>query len=189
MEVRARLELNNAREALAVENIKDAVTHYSRALHWYLPGGASETAAEELLELGLRLLDDDREEIAMRALLRVRSGLYGARWLAIPRMDLIRRTEPVLADMLTKQKIRSDASPTLYEKQKQAYLTEMREPSRPAVLPGLSAFFGFLLWVTAAFFFIFKFFQGRRAGWSRAWIWATIWGLGFSIWLWGLKWA
>lgn len=189
MEYRAVAELKHGRNYILSEDVEKAMTHYSRALHWYLPWGSSETAAEELLEIGLRLAGEGNEEVAMRALLRVRSGLYGARWLVVPRMDLIRRAEPVLADILAREKLGHGSSLELYESQKAEYLSLLQEPPRPALLPTIAASFGFLLWVTSVFLFIFRFFGNKNSGWSRSWPWIFVMGVGFGIWLWGMKWS
>ena len=53
VEFRAREELRQARQALTRDDPAEGLKHYGRALCWYLPGGAAETAAEELLAKGM----------------------------------------------------------------------------------------------------------------------------------------
>ncbi|MBW2092267.1 MAG: hypothetical protein JRI34_09130, partial [Deltaproteobacteria bacterium] len=81
LEFRARSELALARQALDRSELNESLKHYSRALNWYVPFGSAETAAKELLDLGLRLENQNRFDEARLAFSRLRSGLYGARSL------------------------------------------------------------------------------------------------------------
>jgi hypothetical protein len=104
METRARNELALARAASA-GNIDLALKHYSRCLTWYVPFGTAETAAEELLALGEKWSEAGRIRDAYLAIIRMRSGLYGARWLIVPRQDLLDRAEPLLARLQAQRKL------------------------------------------------------------------------------------
>lgn len=189
VEARARMELALAQKAAARADYSGALKHYSRCLNWYLPGGTAETAAEELLETGLARARQGRDHEAALALDRMRSGLYGARSLFTPRLDLIAKAEPVLAQLRAREKLGPQASPSALDGQARVYLEIMRRPSRPAIGPALAATSGFLLWVGAALAFVFAFFRTKGRTWSRIWPWVVIWAAGFSLWLWGLKWA
>ncbi|MBU2546862.1 MAG: hypothetical protein KKB20_00500 [Proteobacteria bacterium] len=186
MEMRAREELARARQARDGSETDLALKHYSRALNWYVPGGAAETAAEDLLELGLARDRAGRAREATLALMRMRSGLYGARSFYLPRRDLIERAEPVLARLRAREKLGPEATEADTARQARVYLDLMRAPGRPAFWPALAASAGFLIWVVSALGFIFRFF-GREN--RVAWPWAAVWAAGFVLWLWGMKWA
>ena len=190
MEYRARVERGLALEALERRDSDGALRHYSRALNWYVPFGTAETAAEELLEMGLKWDKEGRDNEAVLALSRMRSGLYGARSLYTPRRDLISRAEPVLARLRAKAKLGAQAPASDLVRQARIYLDLMQRPARPALGPALAAAGGFLIWVISALVFIARFFSGNGGGsWPRAWPWAAVWAAGFSLWLWGMKWA
>ncbi len=188
LEFRARSELALAREALSRSEVPEALKHYSRALNWYVPFGSAETAAQELLELGLKLKDQGHFEEARLALSRLRSGLYGDRGFYTPRMDLIKRAETPLAELMARFKLGKEAKKADLKAAAQTYLDLYDRPTRPGIGPALAAVGGFLIWVAGALLFIIQFSLNKKS-WGKTWPWALIWSIGFVIWLWGLKWA
>jgi len=186
IELRARNELDLARTA-GTSDLTGALKHYTRALSWYVPFGAAETAAEELLEMGLSQKNKGSLKEAELALSRMRAGLYGARSFYTPRKDLISRAEPHLAELLARRKLGPAAEGPALQAKIDAYLEIMRRPSRPATRPALAASGGFIIWIAAALVFIARF--ARDGIGLRAWPWALVWALGFVLWVWGMKWA
>lgn len=189
IEVRARSELGLARKAAARSDVRTAMKHYARSLNWYLPFGSAETAAEELLALGLKLASDGRETEAAIALSRMRSGLYGARSLFTPRRDLIAEAEPHLAGLRARARLGGSAAPAELDKKTAEYLAIYRRPARPGTGPALAAVGGFAVWVAAVLVFIGVYYRREREKPRGAWIWAAVWAAGFILWLWGMKWA
>lgn len=181
VEFRARGELSLARDAVCRQEVGGALRHYSRALNWYLPWGSAETAAAELLEFGLRLKAEGRDEPAFLALSRARAGLYGARGLYTPRPDLIARAEPPLAELMARRKLGPEASASDLEAQSRRYLDLLARPAKPDLAPGLAAAGGFLLWVGAALVFIARYSRG-----GRTLPWLLLWAAGFILWFGGL---
>ncbi|MBW1711057.1 MAG: hypothetical protein JRG97_14160 [Deltaproteobacteria bacterium] len=188
LEYRARSEVNLARKALDRSEFNESLKHYSRALNWYVPFGAAETAAREMLDLGLKLKSQGRDDDARLTLSRLRSGLYGARSIYTPRVDLIKRAEPHLAELMARAKLGEGAKKPSLEATTRTYLDLFARPSRPQTGPALAAAGGFLIWISGALVFIIRFSSFKR-GWGQAWPWALVWAAGFIIWLWGLKWA
>lgn len=185
MEFRAREEMTLARQARAKTDYQEAIKHYSRAMNWYLPWGSAETAAEELLVLGQTLGSQGQISEAAKALARVRGGLYAARSLFTPRPDLIAKVEPILAGWQAKLRLGPEATPQALEKQTREYLIILQQPARPGTWPAMAAELGFILWVAATAMFIMAYTrQVRTAG-----LWAVLWAIGFTVWLWGLKWS
>jgi hypothetical protein len=181
VEFRARGELSLAREAVRRQEVSGALRHYARALSWYVPWGSAETAAAELLELGLRLKAEGRYEPAFLAFSRMRAGLYGARGLYTPRPDLIARAEPPLAELMARRKLGPEASASDLQVQSRRYLDLLARPAKPNLAPGLAAAGGFLLWVGAVLVFVVRFSRG-----GRRLPWLLLWAAGFALWLWGL---
>ncbi len=188
-EYRARTELALARTAAASADDDAALRHYSRAINWYVPFGSAGTAAEELLNLGFKWRGQGRDKQALIALDRVRSMLYGSRSLYTPRTDLIDRAEPVIAELRALEKLGREAAPDQLRTQARIYLELMTRHARPRTGPALAATGGFVLWVLAAFLFIFRFFRRKDTSWAGAWPWAVLWMSGFALWLGGLAWS
>ncbi|MEW5723655.1 MAG: hypothetical protein AB1896_11150 [Thermodesulfobacteriota bacterium] len=189
LESRAGAELAAARQALAGGDPHRALTHYSRSLNWYVPFGAADTAAEELLGLGLNWARDGKNDLASLALMRLRAGLYGARWIYTPRRDLLGRAEPALARLMALARLGPGAAPGQIEEKASGYLDLMRRPATPRPGPALAAAGGFLLWTAAVLAFIFVYFGPEGPKRKKAWLWAIAWAAGFALWLGGLTWA
>lgn len=189
IEYRARVEYGKASAALEKGDVDKAVKHFDRSLVWYVPFGTAERAAEELMKIGLDMKSRGKEKDARIVLSRMRSGLYGARSFYTPRMDLIRAVEPDIAELLAREKLGPDADETRIKEQADEYLALLQKPARPELAPAFAASGGFFLWVAAAFGFIFTFFKDDANSWKKAWPWTLVWGAGFIIWLWGMKWA
>jgi hypothetical protein len=192
VEYRARSELKQARDCVNGSDINRALTHYSRALNWYVPFGSAGKAAEELLALGLDLKARGDTVHARLALSRLRAGLYGSRSLYIPKGGIIKQAEPHLAELMALVKLGSEAEPSALEAQTGTYLDLLSKPAQPSTGPGLAASAGFLIWTAAILLFIFR----SRLGWipvergrNRALILVIICVLGFVIWLAGMIWA
>lgn len=189
IEYRARSEIRLARESLDQADLGGALKHYSRSLNWYVPWGAAETAAEDLFALGNRLIREGRENDGFKALSRMRAGLYGARSLYVPRMDLIVRAEPVMAELLAQKSSDTPVPPAVIQERSEDYLQLMRQSPRPGVGPAAAATGGFLFWVAAVLIFIRRFFSGGGGNWRRGAPWAMLAAVGFTLWIWGMAWC
>lgn len=188
VELRARDELKIARQAAGSVDIQKSIKHYSRALNWYLPFGAAGTAAREMFQMGEKFIADGQTKQAMLAFSRVRSGLYGARSFYVPQIDLIRKTELYLADIMARNKLGDGAEKEAFAATRQEYLNLMRKKATPAVGPSIAVSAGFLIWVLAVILFIFRYVHDKGS-FDRAWIWTFVWTVGFIVWLWGMKWS
>ncbi|MEE9555836.1 MAG: hypothetical protein V3V76_01145 [Candidatus Adiutricales bacterium] len=192
VEYRAGSELKQARDYVNGSAINQALTHYSRALNWYVPFGSAGKAADELLALGLELKAQGRSAEARLALSRLRAGLYGSRSIFTPRRGIIKQAEPHLAELMALDKLGAKAEPSALKSQTKTYLDLLSKPARPSTGPALAAAGGFLIWTAAVLLFIFR----SRAEWIpgkdtrlQILILASVCGLGFFIWLAGMIWA
>lgn len=188
MEFRARGEINLARSAVDSDP-ETALKHYSRCLTWYVPFGTAETAAEEMLALGEKWAAEGRTHEAYLALSRMRAGLYGARWLIVPRQDLIDRADPQLARLQVIRKLGENADETKMKALSKKYLDLLQAPVRPATAAALAVTMGFLSWIAGGMWFIWK-----RHG-TESWRWndllppVLLFAVGYAFWLWGMTWA
>ena len=186
LEFRARAELDLARVAASKPDIERALKHYRRALNWYVPGGTWNRAAEDLLVLAEKLKAEGRDEQALLALSRLRSGLYGARSFYTPRADLLDRINPMIALWRAEAKLGKDADPAELGKLSAEYLNLLTAPLRPETGPALATVFGFIAWVAGCFWFIFLFFDPVRGGFIRAWPSYLPMAAGFVFWIAGM---
>jgi hypothetical protein len=104
MEVKAANELETARKTL-LKSEETAIRHYFQALNWYAPWGSSQTAAEELRDLGLSLNKEGKRVLAYQAFLRLRGALYAARSFYTPRRDILETANVFLAGYLSDMKL------------------------------------------------------------------------------------
>lgn len=162
LEFRARNELERARAHASAREFTAADRHYFQTLNWYAPWGASQTAADELLALGVSHLSEGREEEAFQSLLRLRAGLIAARSLYQPRQEILDAATPLIALILARKKLGEAADPseitaqaTIYQ---ELYVSAAANPQEWLVLIVLS----FLLWVAAAFQLVFAYFSGKK---------------------------
>ncbi|MDR1487856.1 MAG: hypothetical protein LBT62_07705 [Deltaproteobacteria bacterium] len=162
MEYRASGELEKARAFREASNYEAADRHYFQALNWYAPWGSSQTAAEELMELGREHLGQGRHTQAYQSFLRLRGGLMAARSFYLPRADLIEAANPFIALYLAEQKLGPQASRDEINAQAQLYLQLYAE--NPPIGEGwhFLTIAGFLGWVIAGFRLIAIFFDNRR---------------------------
>jgi hypothetical protein len=188
METRARNELALARAASA-GNIDLALKHYSRCLTWYVPFGTAETAAEELLALGEKWSEAGRIRDAYLAIIRMRSGLYGARWLIVPRQDLLDRAEPLLARLQAQRKLGEAAEKDQIEALSKKHLALLQAPPRPSTGSALAVTLGFLAWITGGLWFISKRYGRELRPWRELLPSALLFAAGYVVWLWGMMWA
>ena len=138
LEYRAGSELKQARDWVNDSDLNQALTHYSRALNWYVPFGSAGKAARELLALGLELKARGDTVHARLALSRLRSGLYGSRSLYTPQHGIIQQAEPHLAELMALAKLSPEAEPSALKAQTRAYLDLLTQPARPATGPSLA---------------------------------------------------
>lgn len=192
LEYRAGSELKQARDCVNRSDLDRALTHYSRALNWYVPFGSAGKAADELLALGLDLKARGDTAHARLALSRLRAGLYGSRGLYIPRRGIIKQAEPHLAELMALAKLGPKAEPSVRAAQTQTYLDLLSKPAQPSTVSGLAASAGFLIWTAAILLFIFRSRLGwipGKSGLNRILIPVVLCGLGFAVWLAGMIWA
>jgi hypothetical protein len=164
LERRAEEELEAARAFAAQGDYKAADRHYFQALNWYAPWGSSQKAADELMALGLEHLRSGRDGQAFQSLLRLRSALVAARSFYQPRPDLLEAATPILAISLARQKLGPEASQEDISSQAAIYHSLYVSAAAREQRWYFLIVFSFLLWVGAAFHFIFSFFrpQGPR---------------------------
>ncbi|MDR2353622.1 MAG: hypothetical protein LBF22_10810 [Deltaproteobacteria bacterium] len=159
MEIKARSELNSAREQISNGNLQKGIIHYFQALNWYAPTGASQTAARELSTLAKDLNDAGKKTEAYHAYLRLRAGLIASRSFYLPNTDLIKEANIFLADYLARQKLGENASPTELKKETASFFTIYDSAPQTREFWKFIVVIGFFTWTLGGVKLIFLLFQ------------------------------
>ena len=188
LEMRAGAELDRARALAAEGDYAAADRHYFQSLNWYAPWGSSQKAADELLALGLEHSRSGREAEAFQSMLRLRSALIAARSFYQPRRDILKTATPVIALSLAHLKLGPDASPESVAAQALAYQTLYSSAASRGQLWYFLIVFNFLLWVGAAFHFVFAYFRERKpleraSGRKMVFVSLAVFAFGYLMWL------
>ncbi|MDR1656663.1 MAG: hypothetical protein LBT47_03765 [Deltaproteobacteria bacterium] len=193
-ETRAFSELKQARTAVAAGNFEAADRHYFQAINWYAPWGSSQTAAEELYQMGLAHLREGRKQESFHSFLRLRSALIAARSFYLPRPDLIEAINPFLALFLAENKLGPKADHQAITSEAAVYLNLYDQDPSSNQRWYFLAVLGFLLWIGAGFRLIFIYFKNPNIctpplGLRSMNVWAFVFIYGYAMWIFAMKMA
>ncbi|MEM7828076.1 MAG: hypothetical protein QW561_01905 [Candidatus Aenigmatarchaeota archaeon] len=74
------MEFRKAEKLYSEGMIEDALFHYERAIHWYMPVfGYSEIAAKRMWEIGMKAESEGNKNLALSAYQGLRSSFYSVR--------------------------------------------------------------------------------------------------------------
>jgi hypothetical protein len=176
-----RLARNKADELAAVGQNDESVGFYDRALHMYWPGSPDVARAVDALEkmAAMRAAAGDVAG-ALHAWRVLRSGLYAARGLYQPYPAVIALSETNIAAMEASQL--GDAR--AFDRQ----LKLLQKSFDPSRFWAMAALLGFVLWVGAAFEFIWKGLtpEGKIKAGAAA-VWGGVFVAGWLLWIVSLR--
>ena len=182
-------EFSAGQDALTSPNSKEAVVHFERALQLYLPwGGASESAARELLKLAEDFESRGETQSALETYRTVRGGLYGARSFYTPHREWIALCDEKIARLMSKlpPETKREKGQTEDERYRDA-LALMAPPSRPRLIGSLAAVVGLLGWVGGTLGLIWRGLDRRPGmGW-RLLFWGGVTLIFYFCWVFGLS--
>ncbi len=157
--ISSRSEYHVAKEASAKGDFSTALTHYERAILWYLPiGGYAEASAEAIWKIARGLESHDKQG-ALNAYRSLRSAFIAARSFYTPGRPWIARSEEKIAALMAEQTVYSEADrlKSLEQKTEEA-LAILRRPMKPDTPWSIVVVIGFLGWVSGVLIFIWKAF-------------------------------
>ena len=151
----SRAEFNAAEAARVTGDHREAITHYERAILWYLPlGGYVEPSAEALWDLGV-LLEEKDKKLSLEAFRSLRSGFYAARSFYTPGQQWIDRADEKIARLMAQEPPYSEADKKKTEDQRTAEaLRILKRPLRPHAGWSILLEVGFWGWVSGVLLFI-----------------------------------
>lgn len=180
-----RAHFNAAEGYLAKGDYKLALREYDTAMHFYTPfSSIIDRAALRLWEMGGEYERNGKYDLAVIAYSSIRSSFYAARSFYTPGREWIRKCDEKIAElnvsmMVIDGLVKAEDSEREYNK----HLSVLRTDSAPKVGWSLGAEAGFLGWVSAVVFIIFKGFDSKgRLRRRNALYGAAFFLLAFSVW-------
>jgi hypothetical protein len=193
MESRAQGELDKARTFRVKEDYDAANLHYFRALNWYAPWGASQKAADELMELSVELLKKNLKKESFKSFIRLRSGLLAARSFYIPRTDLLGQANAIISLYLAESKLGTKANQTELRTQAEIYEKFYSINTIQNQFWYFIVIIGFFIWLLAVFWLIFVFFSDKnkvliiKVKLKKARIPIALFAYGYALWIFGMS--
>lgn len=189
----ARSEFSEAEAALSKAHTDEAITHYRRAIQWYLPANPYvERAIDRLGELAQQAERNGNRALALRAWRDLRGALYSVRSFYQPHRETVRRAEVRIAKLMAGLP-KSSSQPTTADNERRSrleakYLTQLRRDYAPSPWWSALMVIGFLAWVGSAVAMIVRGFdaEGRLVG-HKAWPWALAIVVGLALWMVSLR--
>lgn len=187
--VSSRKEFKIAEIAFSEGNYRTAITHYERAMLWYLPvGGYVEVSAEQLWNIAETLEEKDKI-LSLEAYRSLRSAFYATRSFYTPGQAWIDRANPKIAALMAEQTTYSEADrkKSLNQKTKEA-LAILEKPMKPDPFWSIVLEIGFVGWVGGVLLFIWKAFRedGHKIIMKRGVFWGTIVVIFYALWIIGM---
>ncbi len=182
-------EFKTAEAAYAQADYLRAVTHYERAILWYLPfGGIVDRAAAQLWAIAESLETEDKP-LALEAYRSLRSAFYATRSFYTPGQDWIHRANPKIASLMAEETHYSEAdrNKSLAQKTEEA-LAILERPMKPDPFWSIVLVIGFLGWVAGTLIFIWRAFRegGTQIIAKRGFLWGSLVVLSYALWIIGM---
>lgn len=162
--ISARNEYQKAEKALQNNDLKQAITHFNRAIHWYSPESkAVKNSIQALWEIGLQAEKSGNYTLALQAFRILRSSLYSARSFYIPYSDWVRKCESRIAAIIArKEKAHPQDKEIPFKNRREEVLKILKTKTEPDVLWSLICEIGFIGWIGCSIGLIFRAFTGPR---------------------------
>ena len=184
----AVMELQQA-EALLGQSQAEAVAHYERAIHWYLPGiGVQDRAAEGLWNIAGRYESSGDLQNAISNYRLLRGAFYATRSFFTPGQKWIALCNDKIAGIMAVQPPYSESEKSKpFAQRKAEALSALTADRPPYVRWALLAEMGFLGWLACAFMFIARAVAPSGKIHARpAFFWACGFALFYFLWLLGM---
>lgn len=155
----SRGEFRLAEGALSNGEYREAITHYERAILWYLPiGGFVDASAQGLWDIGVMFEEEDKK-LSLETYRTLRSSFYATRSFYTPGEQWIDRTNKKIALLMAQEPPYSeeDKKKSVEQRRKEA-LAILERPMKPNPAWSIILEIGFWGWVSGTFLFIFRSF-------------------------------
>ena len=178
-----------AEEHLAKNELSKSITHYERALHWFLPFSKTPyLAAEKLWSIDQKLQNQNKNAEALKTYRILRSSFYSVRSTYTPGKKWIDLCNEKIAHLMAVNftDSKENQKATFAEKKSQ-YLILLEEDRTPFTFPSIMSEIGFFGWVSSILLFIFKALSPQGHVKKRpAMFFVSSFIVFYCIWIWGL---
>ena len=188
---RSQQEFARAEAAHQSGAYAEAITHYERAIKWYIPySGSVRRSVARLWDIGVAAEARADTALALTAYRALRASLFAIQSLYVPYPEWIPKCEARIAALMpdTMQAHYKARAP---QEQHRVRFLQMFERN-PAPQPGWTLLLelGFLAWVGATIGLIWnvEIREGRWL-WRYGWCWSSGIVLGFAAWVIGMLYA
>ena len=174
---------------LAKNEISKAITHYERALHWFLPFSQTPyQAAEKLWEIAQEYQTQNQIAEALKTYRTLRSSFYSIRSIYTPGKKWIPLCNEKIAHLMAVRFIESQKNPAIsLDDKKSLYLVLLEKDRPPYTFPSIMCEIGFFGWVASILLFIFKALSAQGHLKKRpALLFVSSFLIFYSMWIWGL---
>ncbi len=187
--ISSQQEFSLAETAYAQKDIRTAITHYERAIFWYLPvGGYVEPSAKQLWKIAEALESTDKT-LALEAYRILRSAFYATRSFYTPGQEWISRANPKIALLMAEDTNYSEADrkKSIEQKTEEA-LAILERPLKPDPFWSIILEIGFLGWVSGVLIFIWRAFRegSTQIILKRGILWGTVIIVFYALWIIGM---
>jgi len=182
-------EFDLAEEHLSRNELSKSITHYARALHWFLPFSKTPSlAAEKLWAIGQKLQTQNNSVEALKTYRILRSSFYSIRSIYTPGKKWIHLCNEKIAHLMAVRFIESQKNPAIsLDDKKSLYLVLLEKDRPPYTFPSIMCEIGFFGWVASILLFIFKALSAQGHLKKRpALLFVSSFLIFYSMWIWGL---
>ena len=182
-------EFDLAEEHLSRNELSKSITHYARALHWFLPFSKTPSlAAEKLWAIGQKLQTQNNSVEALKTYRILRSSFYSIRTIYTPGKKWINLCNEKIAHLMAESFTNSQKNHKItFADKKSQYLILLEEDRPPFTFPSIMCELGFFGWVLSILLFIFKALSPQGHVKMRpALLFISSFFVSYSMWVWGL---
>ncbi len=182
-------ELKLAQKLVQEKRLTDAIPHFERAIHWYLPGlDVTDKAAQGLWDTAQTFETTGELQKALDSYRLLRGAFYSTRSVFTPGKEWIARCNEKIAALMAQGPPTSESEKGLsFEQRKENYLKLLEAEKSPR--PGWAVLteVGFFGWVLCAVFFIVLAVSKTGTVKPRpAWTLTGGFVAFYALWIWGM---
>ncbi len=186
MTIESRNEYRAGVQALSVHQMREAIIHFDRSIHWYFPGNPFPKAALNRLEEIASQQESKDTAMALLAYDSMRGGIYAIRSLYTPYANLLPHINDRIAQLRTDEQIRENPGQSRADVLA-FHQRVLAKDERPKTLGLLMTEIGFFSWVASVFLLIWKGCDREGKFYFRSSLpWIVSFAGSFVLWILGL---
>ena len=186
----AKVETTRGDQAFQRQAYQEAITHYERAIKWYLPYSQSvRDAVERLWEIGVMAEKRHDLTLALAAYRSLRGSLYAVQSFHLPYPQRIAEIEAKIALLMAKvvHPAGRQVEPQGFEQDHNRYTAMLQRKTVPDAGGIILTEIGFLGWIGATIGLIwYALGENGKWIWKRCLLWGSTIAIFFAVWIIGM---